>query len=90
MKLLGNMTEVLASLNLPDISQIRSHYLLPIVFENGRLMIATPGGTCLAQLNDLMNESLGELVAKQEIELLALVHKKRILEQVTLNSRSVP
>lgn len=79
-KLVGSMAEVVANLDSPEVPQIRSHYLLNVISKEGRLMVAIPGGVFLAQLNEQVNESLRELVETGEIQLQALVHKKKIFE----------
>ena len=74
------MVEVTRSLQGTGVPCVRSHLLLDVVCDDGRLFMALPNGPLIAQLNEQLNESLKPLVEVRTVRLVVLANKRNILE----------
>lgn len=74
------MVEVSKSLQEPNVKTVRSHLLLDVICDDEQLLLAVPGGSPVAELNEQLIEGLKTLIEARTISLMALVNKKNILE----------
>ncbi|KEF62318.1 uncharacterized protein A1O9_00290 [Exophiala aquamarina CBS 119918] len=96
-KLEGNMPEVYRKLNgdmtptrnyfNEDMIPARNHFLLEVICLDDELFVILPDGTRLAQLNMHLYEALQDHVKSQTIRLEALIHKRKIFEDIAAATR---